>query len=73
MLGYVVRRLIMTVVVIVLIMVFLGALVHLIPGDPVQLMLRSPHPTPQLVAQVRAELEAAAAAQVDTVLEQECQ
>ena len=56
MLGYVVRRLVMTVVVIVLIMVFLGALVHLIPGDPVQLMLRSPHPTPQLVAQVRADM-----------------
>ncbi len=56
MLAYVLRRLLMTVVVIVLIMIFLGALVNLIPGDPVQLMLRSPHPTPELVAQVRAQM-----------------
>lgn len=56
MLAYILRRLVMTVIVIVLIMVFLGALVNLIPGDPVQLMLRSPNPTPELVAQVRADM-----------------
>ncbi|MBJ7308275.1 MAG: ABC transporter permease, partial [Acidimicrobiia bacterium] len=36
--AYLFRRLIMTVLVIVLVMTFLGALVHIIPGDPVTLM-----------------------------------
>lgn len=46
----------MTVLVIVLVMAFLGALVHIIPGDPVTLML-GPRATPELIAQVRSQME----------------
>lgn len=46
----------MTVLVIVLVMAFLGALVHIIPGDPVTLML-GPRATPDLIAQVRSQME----------------
>ena len=42
--------------VIVLVMAFLGALVHIIPGDPVTLML-GPRATPDLIAQVRSQME----------------
>ena len=54
--AYLLRRLIMTVLVIVLVMAFLGALVHIIPGDPVTLML-GPRATPDLIAQVRSQME----------------
>ena len=54
--AYLLRRLIMTVLVIVLVMTFLGALVHIIPGDPVTLML-GPRATPELIAQVRSQME----------------
>ena len=54
--AYLFRRLIMTVLVIVLVMTFLGALVHIIPGDPVTLML-GPRATPVLIAQVRSQME----------------
>ncbi len=54
--AYLFRRLIMTVLVIVLVMTFLGALVHIIPGDPVTLML-GPRATPELIAQVRTQME----------------
>jgi peptide/nickel transport system permease protein len=54
--AYLLRRLIMTVLVIVLVMAFLGALVHIIPGDPVTLML-GPRATPELIAQVRSQME----------------
>lgn len=54
--AYLLRRLIMTFVVIMLVMVFLGSLVHLIPGDPVKLML-GPRATPALIEQVRSQME----------------
>jgi len=54
--AYLLRRLIMTVLVIVLVMAFLGALVHVIPGDPVTLIL-GPRATPELIAQVRSQME----------------
>ena len=54
--AYLLRRLIMTFVVIMLVMVFLGSLVHLIPGDPVKLML-GPRATPVLIEQVRSQME----------------
>ena len=54
--AYLFRRLIMTVLVIVLVMTFLGALLHIIPGDPVTLML-GPRATPELIAQVRSQME----------------
>lgn len=54
--AYLLRRLVMTVIVIILIMVFLGALVHVIPGDPTTLML-GPRATPELVAEVRASMQ----------------
>lgn len=54
--AYLLRRAVMTVIVIILIMVFLGALVHVIPGDPTTLML-GPRATPELVAEVRASMQ----------------
>jgi peptide/nickel transport system permease protein len=54
--AYLLRRLVMTVIVIILIMVFLGALVHVIPGDPTTLML-GPRATPELAAEVRASMQ----------------
>jgi len=53
--AYLLRRLVMTLVVVIMIMVFLGALVHVIPGDPVSLML-GPRATPALAEQVRAQM-----------------
>jgi peptide/nickel transport system permease protein len=37
--AYVIKRLALTLVVVVLLMVFLGLLVHLVPGDPVRIIL----------------------------------
>ncbi len=54
--AYLLRRLVMTVIVVILIMVFLGALVHVIPGDPTTLML-GPRATPELAAEVRASMQ----------------
>jgi len=54
--AYVVKRLAMTLVVVVLTMVFLASLVHIVPGDPVTIIL-GPRATEALSAQVREEME----------------
>lgn len=53
---YVLKRLAMTLVVVLLTMVFLGSLVHLVPGDPVKIIL-GPRATEALSQQVREEME----------------
>jgi peptide/nickel transport system permease protein len=53
---YLIRRLIMSFVVIVLVMTFLGLLVHLIPGDPVKTIM-GPRASPQLAKLVRKQME----------------
>ncbi len=55
MLDYMFRRLIMTFFVIVLIMTFLALLIHLVPGDPVRLLLGARAPQ-ALVLQVRHQM-----------------
>lgn len=53
---YLAKRLAMTLVVVLLSSIFLASLVHLIPGDPVQVIL-GPRATVSKSAQVRAEME----------------
>ena len=53
---YLIRRLFMSLVVVVLVMIFLGLLVHLIPGDPVRTIM-GPRASPQLAAIVRRQME----------------
>jgi peptide/nickel transport system permease protein len=53
---YLIRRLVMSFVVIVLVMTFLGLLVHLIPGDPVKTIM-GPRASPELAALVRKQME----------------
>jgi peptide/nickel transport system permease protein len=52
---YLLRRLAMSVVVIVLLGVFLALLAHLVPGDPVRLIL-GPQSSPELAQRVRVEM-----------------
>ena len=49
------RRLVMTFFVVVLIMTFLSLLIHLVPGDPVRLLLGARAPE-QLILQVRHQM-----------------
>jgi peptide/nickel transport system permease protein len=55
MVTYLARRLIMAAVVLVLAAAMLSALVHVIPGDPVKLIL-GPRASPALSARIRAEM-----------------
>ena len=55
MLDYMLRRLVMTFFVVVLIMTFLALLIHLVPGDPVRLLLGAKAPE-QLILQVRHQM-----------------
>jgi peptide/nickel transport system permease protein len=52
---YVVKRLGVSVIVIAVIMVMLGLLVHLVPGDPARIIL-GPHATPQTIALIRRDM-----------------
>jgi len=54
-LDYMLRRLVMTFFVVVLIMTFLALLIHLVPGDPVRLLLGAKAPE-QLILQVRHQM-----------------
>src|SRR5579871_3051402 len=53
---YVIKRVGMTCVVILLVMTFLAVLIHLIPGDPVTILL-GPRANPALIAQVRHQMD----------------
>ena len=52
---YLLKRLVMTLVVVLLLMVFLSVLVHLVPGDPVKVIL-GPRASEELAQLVRAEM-----------------
>jgi peptide/nickel transport system permease protein len=54
--GYVLKRLGMTLIVVLLLMVFLAVIVHLIPGDPVRTIL-GPRANEELSQTVRAEMD----------------
>src|SRR5918911_630742 len=53
---YLLKRLFMAFVVVVLVMAFLGVLVHLVPGDPVKVIL-GPRADPQLSEIVRRQMD----------------
>jgi peptide/nickel transport system permease protein len=54
--AYLVKRIVMTVAVVLLTLVFLGLLVHLVPGDPVKIIL-GPRASDALSQLVRKEME----------------
>jgi peptide/nickel transport system permease protein len=56
MLAYIVKRLLMTLLVLLLVVVFLTLLVHIVPGDPVTLIL-GPRATPSLIQQMRSAMD----------------
>src|SRR5512136_105862 len=53
---YLLKRLLMTVLVVLVAMLFLGSLSHIVPGDPVKLML-GPRAKPEMMERVRIEME----------------
>jgi peptide/nickel transport system permease protein len=53
---FLLKRLSMTVIVILIVMIFLGLLVHVVPGDPVTALL-GPRATPELIATVRSQMD----------------
>lgn len=56
MLVYIVKRLLMTLLVLLLVIVFLSLLVHIVPGDPATMIL-GPRATPGLIQQMRASMD----------------
>jgi len=56
MLIYLARRVGMAVLVLLIVLVFLASLVHILPGDPVSLML-GPRADPELIALARQEMD----------------
>jgi peptide/nickel transport system permease protein len=56
MLVYLVKRILMTLLVLLLVVVFLSLLVHIVPGDPVTLIL-GPRATPSLIAKMREAMD----------------
>ena len=56
MLFYIVKRILMTLLVLLLVIVFLSLLVHIVPGDPVTTIL-GPRATPGLIQKMRAAMD----------------
>ncbi len=56
MLIYIVKRVLMTLLVLLLVVVFLTLLVHIVPGDPVTMIL-GPRATPSLIQHMRAAMD----------------
>ncbi len=56
MIVYFVRRLLMTIAVLLLVTVFLSLLVHIIPGDPAKTLL-GPRASPELIEKTRAAMD----------------
>jgi peptide/nickel transport system permease protein len=56
MLVYLVKRILMTLLVLLLVIVFLSLLVHIVPGDPATRIL-GPRATPQLIQKMRAAMD----------------
>lgn len=55
MIQYLIKRLVMTALVVVVVMTFLSALVNVVPGDPVEAIL-GPRANPELVSEVRQQM-----------------
>ena len=53
---YIVKRLLMTLVVLLLVIVFLSVLVHIVPGDPAKTLL-GPRASPELILKTRAAMD----------------
>ncbi|MGZ6346498.1 MAG: ABC transporter permease, partial [Anaerolineales bacterium] len=53
---YIVKRLLMTLLVLLLVVIFLSLLVHIVPGDPATTIL-GPRATPELIQKVRAAMD----------------
>lgn len=53
---YIVKRILMTLLVLLLVVVFLSLLVHIVPGDPVTMIL-GPRATPSLIKQMRSAMD----------------
>jgi peptide/nickel transport system permease protein len=53
---YLVKRLLMTILVLVLVTVYLTLLIHIVPGDPAKTLL-GPRSNPDLIAKVRAAMD----------------
>ncbi|MGC8827565.1 MAG: ABC transporter permease, partial [Anaerolineae bacterium] len=53
---YLLKRLVTTILVLLLSMIFLALLVHIVPGDAARTLL-GPRATPELIAKVRAEMD----------------
>jgi peptide/nickel transport system permease protein len=56
MLVYIIKRVLMTILVLLLVVVFLSLLVHIVPGDPVTMIL-GPRATPSLIAKMRSAMD----------------
>jgi peptide/nickel transport system permease protein len=56
MLVYIIKRLLMTLLVLLMIVVFLSLLVHIVPGDPATMIL-GPRASPALIAQMRSAMD----------------
>lgn len=56
MLFYTVKRILMTLLVLLLVVVFLSLIIHIVPGDPVTMIL-GPRATPSLIRQMRAAMD----------------
>ena len=55
MLVYIVKRFLMTLLVLLLVIIFLSLLVHIVPGDPATTIL-GPRATPGLIEKMRAAI-----------------
>ena len=56
MLAYIVKRFLMTLLVLLLVVIFLSLLVHIVPGDPATTIL-GPRATPALIEKTRAAMD----------------
>jgi peptide/nickel transport system permease protein len=56
MLVYIVKRILMTIVVLLLVIIFLSMLVHIVPGDPATTIL-GPRATPALIQKMRSAMD----------------
>lgn len=54
--AYLAKRLIMTILVLLVVTTILSVLVHIVPGDPARTIL-GPRATPELIARVRAQMD----------------
>ncbi len=56
MINYLLKRVLMTILVLLVVTIFLAVLVHVVPGDAARTML-GPRATPDLVAKIRSEMD----------------